>query len=454
LLGKEKINELIDFALNNSKADQTEILINCFESYLTRFANSTIHQNVGERNGTLSIRVVIGKKIGSSKTNNFSLDSIIETLNRAMAIAKFQPENPDFKSLPNPPKLGYQQLNIYHKKTHYLSSKDRAHIVKRIIEKVKKGGLQAFGSFTNGASEYGIGNSLGIRAYACASDAFCNVVAMGENCSGYAQAGARDVGKIKPEKVAEEAIKKAIASKDPIELEPGEYEVILEPLASAELLDFLAWIGFGAKVYQEGRSFLCENLGKKVMGNNITILDDAFNEQGFAFPFDFEGVPKQKIVLIEKGVAQGLVYDSLCAAKENKESTGHALPAPNPFGPVPLNLVLSPGDSSLERMICNTKKAILVTRFHYTNTVEPKKTIFTGMTRDGTFLIENGVVTKPIKNLRFTESIVNALNRVIEISNELSLVGGGAGYEGRFPTGSLAPALRIESFNFTGKTQF
>lgn len=454
MLGKDKINELIDFALNNSKADQTEVLVNHFESYLTRFANSTIHQNVGERNGTLSIRVVVGKKIGSSKTNIFGFDSIAETLNRAMEIAKFQPNNPDFKSLPKPPKLGYKPLAIYHKKTHCLSSKDRADAVKQIIEKVKGAGLQAFGSFTNGATEYGIGNSLGIRAYACASDVYCNVVAMGENSSGYAQAGVRDVSKIKPGTIAEQAVKKALAGKNPVELEPGQYEVILEPLASAELLDFLAWIGFGAKAYQEGRSFMCDNLSKKVMGDNITILDDAYNEQGFAFPFDFEGVPKQKVSLIEKGIAQGLVYDSLTAGKENKESTGHALPAPNAFGPVPLNLVLLPGNSSLEQMICNAQKAILVTRFHYTNTVEPKTTIFTGMTRDGTFLVENGMITKSIKNLRFTESIVNALNRVKEISKDLTLVGGGVGYEGRFPTGCLTPALRIESFNFSGKTQF
>lgn len=454
MLGKEKITELIDFALNNSKAEQTEIVINCFESYLTRFANSFIHQNVAETNSTISIRVVFGKKIGSASSNILSFDSIRQILAKATETAQFQPDNPDFKSLPKPSKTGYKALNIYHKKTHRLSPKDRADAVKRIIAKVKMAGLRAFGSFTHGATEFGIGNSLGIRAYAYASDVFCNVVAMGEDSSGYAQAGARNVNLIKPDKIAEYAVQKALASKNPIELKPGQYEVILEPLASAELVDFLGWSGFNAKAYQEGRSFMCDNLEKKVVGDNITILDDADNEAGFAFPFDFEGVPKQKVILIEKGIAKGLVYDSLCAGKENKESTGHALPAPNTFGPVPLNLMFLPGDSSLTQMILNAKKAILVTRFHYTNMVEPKKTIFTGMTRDGTFLVENGTITKPIKNLRFTESIINALSRVLEISKDLTLVGGGAGYEGRFPTGILAPALRIESFNFSSKTEF
>ncbi len=454
MLGQAKLNELIDFGLNHSRADQTEIVINYFESYLTRFANSAIHQNVAERNGSISIRVAVGKRIGSAKTNNFSPEAIIQTLNQALAIANFQPENPDFISLPKPSPNGYRRIDIYHKKTHNLSPKDRADAVKRIIETVKSANLRAFGSFTNGATEYGIGNSLGIRAYACGSDVFCNVVALGENSSGYAQAGARDVTKLKPEKVAESAIKKATAGQNPIAIEPGEYEVILEPLASAELLEVLGWTGFGAKTYQEGRSFMCDNLEKKIVGDNITIIDDAYNEQGFAFPFDFEGVPKQKVILIENGIAKGLVYDSLCANKENKESTGHALPAPNTLGPIPLNLMLMPGNSTLEKMISNAKKAILVTRFHYTNVVEPKKTIFTGMTRDGTFLVENGKITKAIKNLRFTENILRALNRVLEISQDLTLVGGGAGYEGRFPTGTLAPALRIESFNFSGKTEF
>lgn len=453
MLGKQKTSELINFALNQSKADQTEILISYFESYLTRFANSEIHQNVGERNGSLSIRVVVGKKIGSASTNKFDFDSIKQTLNQAMEIAKFQRENPDFKSLPMPA-AGYKTIDTYFEKTHNLSPIDRADAVKAIIEKVKNGGLRAFGSFTNGASEFGIGNSLGILAYAQTSDAFCNVAAMGENSSGYAQAGARDVNQIMPEKVAERAVKKALDGKNPVEIEPGQYEVILEPLAVSDMLDFLGWYGFNAKTYQEERSFLCDNMGKKIMGDNITIMDDGYDERGFAFPFDFEGVPKQKISLIENGIAKGLVYDSLTAGKENKESTGHALPAPNTFGPVPFNIILLPGNSSLEQMIKNSKKAIFVTRFHYTNIVEPKKTIFTGMTRDGTFLVENGKITRPIKNLRFTENILNALNHVLEIAQDLTLIGGGAGYEGRFATGNLVPGLRIESFNFSGKTEF
>ncbi len=453
MLGKDKVFELINFALNNSKADQTEISIQYFDSYLTRFANSAIHQNVGERNGSLSIRVAIGKKIGSASTNILDFDSITQTLNKAMEIAKFQAENPDFKSLPMP-SASYKTINTYNKKTHNLSPKDRANAVKTIIDKVKGAGLRAFGSFTNGASEFGIGNSLGIMTYAQTSDAYCNISAMGENSSGYAQAGSRDVSQIKPNKVAERAVKKALDGKNPTELEPGQYEVILEPLASAELLDFLSYYGFNAKTYQEGRSFLCENMGKKVMGENITIMDDGFDERGFAFPFDFEGVSKQKVNLIEKGIAKGLVYDSITAGKENKESTGHALPAPNTFGPIPLNMILMPGESSLDNMISNAKKSILVTRFHYTNIVEPKKTIFTGMTRDGTFLIENGKITKPIKNMRFTENILNTLNHVLEISKDLTLVGGGASYEGRYATGTLMPALRIETFNFSGKTEF
>jgi len=165
-------------------------------------------------------------------------------------------------------------------------------------------------------------------------------------------------------------------------------------------------------------------------------------------------MPKKRLKLIEKGVASQLAYDSLTAFKEGKESTGHALAQPNYIGPIPLNMVMKNGQSSVKEMIKSIKKGILVTRFHYTNTIEPMKTIITGMTRDGTFLIENGEIIKGIKNLRFTQSIVEALNNVVDISKELTLIGNGAGYGSRFATGSIVPALKIDNFNFTGVTEF
>jgi PmbA protein len=167
-------------------------------------------------------------------------------------------------------------------------------------------------------------------------------------------------------------------------------------------------------------------------------------------PFDFEGHPKQKVTFFEKGIAKGVTYDSFTAGREGKESTGHGLIAPNTEGPVPINLLMKGGDSSLDEMIRSVRKGIYVTRFHYTNVVEPMKAVITGMTRDGTFLIEEGEIKQPLKNLRFTESILSALSRVSAISTDRKVSSEGTVYSRRFVTGTVAPAIKVDGFNFSG----
>ncbi len=453
MLGRDRMASIISYVLSRSKADQTEVILNAYESYLTRFANSQIHQNVAEHNTTLSVRAVIGKKIGVASTNLLSTRALTETVNVALEISRHQADNPDFQSLPKTNRRDYERLKTYFPKTQNCSALDRAAAVKIICEEAKAKGLRAFGSFTNGVTEMAVANSLGTFAYNIATDAYCNVAALGDpSGSGYAEGADRNVDNVDIAGVASRAITKAVKSREPQDIEPGVYEVVLEPLAVATFLEFLGWLGLGAKTYQEGRSFMCGKLGEKITGDNINLSDDF--SQGFAFPFDFEGVAKEKVMFIDKGVAKGLAYDSMTARKEGKNSTGHGLPAPNAYGPVPWHLVLGKGDTNLEEMIGSTKRGILVSRFHYVNVVEPKKTIITGMTRDGTFLIENGEVTRPLKNLRFTESILGALSFVSGISKESTLVGGGAGYSGRFATGSLVPALKTTKFTFTSATEF
>jgi PmbA protein len=255
------------------------------------------------------------------------------------------------------------------------------------------------------------------------------------------------VGSIRPLEVAEIAVRKAIAAQNPEAIEPGEYTVILEPAAVADMLMFLGFLGFSALAAQEGRSFMCGQIGSRVMGDNITIWDDGLDPAGLPMPFDFEGVPKEKVVLIDRGIASGFVHDSATASQEDRLSTGHALPAPNTYGPMPINLFMAPGDSTLDEMISSTERGILVTRFHYTNPVHPVKVIITGMTRDGTFLVENGRVTRPVRNLRFTDSVPRAFSEVLSMSRERKLQ---AGYFG----GALVPSMKVGRFAFTGATEF
>ena len=452
MIGKKKLKRLADEIFKKSTADQTEVMFTTYTSRLTRFANNYIHQNVAEVNTSFQIRVVIGKRIGVASANTIDRRGLLRTLDYAVEIAKNQRENPDFKSLP--PKQIYKKLKIFDKRTADFPPDRQASLVCSVIRLAKDSGLNGYGSFSTGASEIFITNSLGLNCYALASDVYFNTVMMGDDSSGYADGAGRRVSDVDVERIGRRAIKKALLGRRPKTLKPGRYTVILEPLASAELLDFLGWTTFGAKAIQEKRSFLVGKIGKKVVDGRVTIVEDPYGPKGLSFPFDFEGVGKKRVVLIDRGVARGYVHDTLTGGKEGKKSTGNGLPAPNPFGPIPTNLVLRTGKDSRKKMITETKRGILVTRFHYTNIIDPIKTLITGMTRDGTYLIRNGEIVGGVKNFRFTQSIIEALNRVDALGNDLTLVGHGPGYGGRHATGTLAPTIKIRGFNFSGVTRF
>jgi predicted Zn-dependent protease len=274
-------------------------------------------------------------------------------------------------------------------------------------------------------------------------------VVMSDTSSGYAADTAMDVTALDPEAIGRIAVDKALRSKNPVNAEPGSYTVILEEDAVMTMVFTLARLGLGALSVQEGRSFMNARFGEQITGSNITIWDDGHDTDGIVLPFDFEGVPKQRVSLIENGVAQNVVYDSFTAGREEgKTSTGHSLPAPNTMGPIPINLFMAPGSATKQEMLASTERGIWVTRFHYTNPVHPVKTILTGMTRDGTFLIENGEIARPIKNLRFTQSILEAFANAEMLGAERKLVR----LFGSF--GCCVPAAKIDGFTFTGTTEF
>ena len=298
------------------------------------------------------------------------------------------------------------------------------------------------------ALETVIANSNGLFAYNRSTSAIINTTIIGNSGSGRAEMGARDVTRINYNKLAESAVKKAKLAQNPIKIEVGNYDVVLEELAVTELLLFLSYLGFNGLRYQEGRSPFSGKLGQKMMGENITIWDDGLDTSGCPFPFDFEGVPKQKLLLVENGVVKSVVYDHTTAKKENRESTGHSSGS-SLYGPIPLHLFMKGSNASVEDLIGSTKKGILVTRFWYTNIIDPMSLTITGMTRDGTFLIEDGKVTKPVMNLRFTQSILEALSKVKAFSTPI-LVASGENYGAPFLFGSKVPALKIEDWNFTG----
>ena len=447
MLGKKRIREITDGILARSTADQTEVVILAGDSYLTRFANSTIHQNVAETNADVRIRCVLGQRVGLASTNDLDPTALERTLDQALAIARLQPENPEFHSLPGP--LPIPEVQAFSETTAGYSAEERARSVRTLCSIAGAAGVAAFGALTTAAAELAVANSLGTSAYFPVTYADLNMVAMSDTSAGYAAGLSSDVALLDFEALGREAVDKCLRSRNPRPLEPGEYTVILEPYAAHDLVQMMGYTGFSAVALQEGRSFMGGKIGQRLVDPRVSIWDDGQDPDGVPWPFDFEGVPRQKVDLLKDGIACGVVYDSYRAGKEGKASTGHALASPNPFGPLPLNTFFSRGEASIDEMIAGTERGIYVTRFHYTRPVEPMRVVVTGMTRDGTFLIENGEIAYPVKNLRFTQSYLEALNGVESIGRERHLLMGWMNV-GR----DSVPALKLSRFNFTGATEF
>ena len=457
MIGEAKTLEALEKVVKASEVDQVSALLLGYTRGLTRFAESRVHQNVVESNAEVIITAVFGKKLGFASTNSLKTEDLKGALKRAVAFAKVQRERPSFRSLPAQQEI--PQIPTFFPETARFSPKERAEVIKRLFAKATKAypelsrraGVRLAGSFATGEGELCVCNSLGVRAYQPYTFAELKVVALTEESSGYSYGLSRDVRRLDPELLGERALKKGLDSQNPRELPPGRYDVLLEPPAVAELLEWMGYIGFGAKSLQEGTGFMAGRLGEKITGDFVTIYDDGLDPEGMAMPFDFEGVPKKKVALIEEGVAKGVVYDSLTASKEGKESTGHALPPGSWGGPLPLNLFMKEGEIPLEEMPLQMERGILITRLHYVNgLLDTRRALMTGMTRDGTFFVEDGKVAFPIKNLRFTEQILEAFSRIEAISRERWAIGAAWSELGA----ATVPALIVKGFTFSGETLF
>ena len=444
MMTREQVEEILKKAISFSEGEQTEALLYGGASYLTGFANNHIHRNVGENNYNLSVRVAFGKKIGSASVNAFSDESVKNTVKKAVEIAKVQRENPNFVSFAKPEEA--PEKDFFVEKTAEVTPDMRAECVKKILDKSKEKGLNANGTFVIDLMQIGVSNSLGVSKFGSLTIASLKSVILGNTSSGYSIQTSTNVDDISVESVIEESIGIAEMGKNPSAVEPGKYEVILSPYALAEFISSMAYLTLNARAVEEGSSFIAGNFGKKLLNDNITIYDDGLSPETIPMPFDFEGVPKKKVIFFENGVAKDVVYDTLTAYKNGKESTGHSLPQPSSFSPYPMNIVMAGGNLPKDEIISHVEHGLYVHRFWYTNPMDPRRAIITGMTRDGLFLIENGKITKPVKNMRFTESIINALNSCIELSKEKKII---------YDSSSITvPYARIKDFTFTSTTEF
>jgi PmbA protein len=427
-------------------ATEAEVLVMAGDSALTRFANSEIHQNVVERSLTINLRHVVGKRIAVVSTGKVDTEGLRSLVHRAAAITRSCEELDDWAGLPAPDGPGRGATNAWTDATAQATPELRAEGVRSVIAAADAVGVTAYGSFSTDAEAVAVANSAGIRsAERRTSSQLLTVHMSPDGGTGYAESTSMDATMIDAAAIGREAATKARAGDRAVTVEAGDYPVVLEEYAVVDITDMLGYLGFSALAVQEGRSFV--EPGRRIGSELVTIVDDGADPNGLPMSFDYEGVAKQRVPLVDAGVCREVVYDSQTAARAGRSSTGHGLPAPNPWGPFPLNAVMSAGTTPREELVKGIDRGLLVTRFHYTNVVHPKLAMITGMTRDGTFLIERGEVVGPVRNLRFTQSYLDALAGVSAVSSSRKTIRG-------FLGAAVVPALRIDGWTFTGVTEF
>ena len=445
VIGPDEIRRVTQAALELPGADGVEVLLMHEWGGLTRFAGSSIHQSTWREDTDVRVRVVKGGRIGVASANELTPEGARRAAESALEMASVVAPDPLFPGLA-PPQAVPEGADGFDEATASTTPEWRAERVAELVAQCPDG-FTAAGAYETIASEVAVANSEGQFCWAPSSMASAStVVSGGEVGSGFAEAFASSTDGVDPEAVGRRAATKAAASQSPRDLDAGRYTVVLEPQAVSTLLGFLAFIGFGGRLLAEGRSCFAGKEGQVVAAPAISIHDDATAPGTLGIPFDFEGVPRRRIDLIEDGVFVDGVYDLRTGKQAGKATTGHALPAPNPEGPFPLNMFMAPGTASLEDMISSTERGLLVTRFHYSNVVHAVDSTITGMTRDGTFLIENGEIAHPVKNFRYTQSIIEALSNATMIGAETALA------SEFFFSASRVPALKVESFNFSGRS--
>jgi predicted Zn-dependent protease len=444
---------------------QVEVSITLANTALTRLANSIIDQNVAEKQVNIIIIVYYGKKKGSISVDVFDTDSLKQAVIKIAKIAKITPENADFDSLPQhqPYSTELNPSELISKSTLEVTPEQRAECAQLAINEayeIDKRIKAVSGVISNKTQEKLIKNSLGIEAYDVRTGSYIDLTILGKNgeeeTAGWSADYRRDFSQLQVSKVAQRAAQKAIYGFGAKIIEPGEYEIILEPAATGGLIRMMTYFGFSARMYQEYRSFLRDKIGEKLFSDKLHLWSNPLDGRGmYASVFDGEGFPTVKLDLISKGIVKALAYDTLTASKDGVESTGHntkhqlllrlglgdSIPLAN-------HLFVKEGDSDVDEMVSETRKGILVTHFHYQNPVNPAKGVFTGLTRDGTWLIENGEIKYPLKTLRYTDTVTRFFKNIDLIGTYQELQDG---YEWIYQ--GIYPPMKLPSFRFTGSTK-
>lgn len=443
MLSESRAREIFEVIRRASAADETEVFLEASQSALTRFANNTIHQNVAEEGINISVRALVDGRTARASTNKADEAALRRVSEQAVESARWQPRDPDLLPLPGP--QTYRPVERYFEETAALSPEARADTVKRVVAQAERNRLTAAGVFASTSATQAMLNTRGLFAAHRETRAEFSVT-YHDGGSGWAKGNFARLGELDIEALAAQACEKAVASREPREIPPGRYTVILEPAAVLDLVGFLFYDFAGTAVLDK-RSCFTDRLSTRVFGENISISDDVYHPLQAGPAWDGEGMPRREVPLVEHGVLKNLVYARHTAKKMNAEPTGHGMLLPNEWGEAPMNLVFAAGNSSLEEMIRATERGVLVTRLWYIREVDPYEKILTGMTRDGTFTVEGGKVQHAIRNLRFNQSLKEMLNQV-------EMLGPAVRATGEESFEMVVPAMRVANFHFTEVTKY
>jgi predicted Zn-dependent protease len=447
MIDEKRCRELFDEVMRCARelgVQDIETMIGEGRQALTRFANNAIHQNVADRTAYLSVRPVIDHRTARATTNRFDRDSIRRAVEEAVAIARLSEPDAELPELAEPAPVA--AVSRHFAETAASTPSERARGVAEAIRIVESQGQTAAGIFSASESMQALLNSRGVCVYHPETLAVFSITAMKEDSSGWAKASACRAGELQPQELASTAARKASLSKRPRDISPGKYTVVLEHAAVLDLCGQI-FADFSGTALRDSRSFLTERIGAPLFGRGISITDDVAHPMQSGPPFDGEGVPRRSLTLVEAGVPREVAYCRQSAQAAGVAPTGHGFPLPNEFGEAPANVVFQGGVTTIDEMIAATARGILVTRLWYIREVDPYEKIMTGMTRDGTFLIERGELAGGIRNFRFNQSVIELLNNVEALSPSRRTSGEEA-------PDMVVPAMKAHEFTFTEVTKF
>ena len=389
-------------ALRDAPADEADAYVHRRRAAITRYSHSSIHQNALSDETAVRLRAIVGRAVGVVTTNSLAVSDLRRALADAAALARASRPDDDWPGVAEPAPIA--AAAAYDEATARADAAAQAGLVARVCAAIPKT-MRAAGTSQLEVTEDAVANTKGVGAYAPGSLAYLRALVLGDQGSGYAEDLAWRADLLDAEAVADRASAKCALDRDRVQLAPGDYEAVFEELAVAEILRIVSLTGLGGQSVREGRSFMAGRIGERVTGERFSLFDDPLDPRTLGVPFDVEGTPKRRVALVEGGVARGPVYDRASAKAMGARSTGHAAdPSRYASGGHAGNLTMSGGSATREELIGAVARGILITRFHYTNTPDPRAATMTGTTRDGTFLIENGKITRALANVRYTMS--------------------------------------------------